>query len=61
MRFVGWFRPSHWIDQRAHFGIYLVQEEFTGAGWVWGLLCAALVALIAWLSALELGVQMEGA
>lgn len=33
-----------------HFGIYLVQEDFLDVGVLWGLLCAALVALLVWLT-----------
>lgn len=44
-----------------HFGVYLVQEDFTGAGWAWGLLCAALVLVLAWLASLELRAEREPA
>jgi hypothetical protein len=50
-----WARPVFMFTLGAlaydlvHFGVYLVQEDFTGAGWAWGLLCAALLAVIAWL------------
>jgi hypothetical protein len=33
-----------------HFGIYLVQEDFLSVGVLWGLLCAAIVAVLAWLT-----------
>jgi hypothetical protein len=54
-----WARPVFMFTAGAlvydlvHFGVYLVQEDFTGAGWAWGLLCAALVALLGWLAWLE--------
>jgi hypothetical protein len=52
-----WARPVFMFTAGAlvydlvHFGVYLIQEDFTGAGWAWGVLCAALVAvliLLAW-------------
>jgi hypothetical protein len=54
-----WARPVFMFTAGAlvydlvHFGVHLVQEDFTGAGWAWGLVCAALVALLAWLASLE--------
>ena len=58
-RSLDWARPVFMFTAGAlvydlvHFGVYLVQEDFTGAGWAWGLLCAALVAVLAWLAWLE--------
>jgi hypothetical protein len=42
-----------------HFGIYLVQEDFTDAGWAWGAACFAIVALLLWLARRELKLGPE--
>ena len=47
------FTAGALVYDLVHFGVYLVQEDFTGAGWAWEFLCAALVALLAWLASLE--------
>jgi hypothetical protein len=54
-----WARPVFMFTAGAlvydlvHFGVYLIQEDFTGAGWAWGVLCAVLVAVIIWLASRE--------
>ena len=45
-RVVFMFTAGALVYDLVHFGVYLVQEDFTEAGWAWGLLCAALVALL---------------
>jgi hypothetical protein len=53
-RVVFMFTAGALVYDLVHFGVYLIQENFTGAGWAWGILCAALVALLFWLASLEL-------
>jgi hypothetical protein len=54
-----WARPVFMFTAGAlvydlvHFGVYLVQEDFTGAGWAWGVACAVLVAVLIWLALQE--------